>query len=183
MDYTEQWLAKRDDSTNADIIVPATNNKLTDQPSATCSRATASSAYSASKLKQRQRPRKKASAATRFTGPMHIRLAEEDAPTSQSESDTSEYDSFNEEETGLFMISFYPYIKTHTHTLNIDGRECMICLFTSTSMAIQCFSCACFTITVIPFKQNKACLYMNHSIVIGMNFNMNSLISHNTHWN
>lgn len=97
MDYTEQWLAKRDDP---ETIVPAT--KSTDQPSTTCNQSTTSSGPS--KVKQRQRPRKKASAA-RF-GPMRIQLAEEDAPTSQSESDSSVYDSFNEEETGLFMISY-----------------------------------------------------------------------------
>lgn len=98
IDYTEQWLTKSDDFINADIHSPATTTN--NQPSTTCkSTETIGSISARTKQRQRQRQRKKAAQ----TGQVHVKLAELDGPTSQSESESSAYDSFNEVVTGLYM--------------------------------------------------------------------------------
>lgn len=109
---TDQWLAEKDASINVKPPpppanrpngIPATACPATASTSASCSfNPPAHCSSSGPKSKPRQRPRNK-KAASRLR-PVHIQLAEDDAPTSQSESDCSAYDSFNEEETGLCTI-------------------------------------------------------------------------------
>lgn len=99
---TQKWLEKRKECVPTQIVTISRAST-----SAACSTRSvglnAGGAATASKVRY-QRARAK----PYRIPPVHVKLAEDNAPTEQSESDSSAYDSINEAETGKLTFFTLP---------------------------------------------------------------------------